>query len=123
MIVGDLRPARVLFNAEVERYNLRRTNWNLLQEQYRNGKKPVALANPNDMAKEITTKLKRAITASVVRIKCATGAANRPWPQQLEQLRKNSRRSRKCYQRSATAEERESDSPEGLSRSKENIRE
>lgn len=89
----------------VRGYNLRKANWDLLKRTYR--EEPlIRRQRADDMAKALTSKIRRAMDAAIPRIRPAATGRSAIWTPHLSELRARMRRTRKLYQRALGEGER-----------------
>lgn len=89
-----------------KKYNLRKANWQRLQNEYAE-QPPIEMGHPNEMARALVLKIRRAMDASIPKVRRNTTKTRSRWSDRLTELRKEARRKRKQYQRALTADERE----------------
>lgn len=89
------------------KYNLRKANWNMLKEEYI-AQPPLQNSNANNMAKELVKKILKAANTAIPKIKnTKIKINNKPWSEELTNLRRRVRALRRTYQRSIDPELRQ----------------
>lgn len=87
-------------NMKEEKYN-QVANWPLVRQRFVD-QPLVGQMHPNDVVKAQTSKIKRAVDASISRIKRSLGVSKKLWCKRLEALKRKARRLRRHYQCSLT---------------------
>lgn len=88
-----------MMETTLTKYNLRKANWLRLKEEYI-AQEPVQNTDANNMAKELVRKLRKAIDISIPKITdTKTKINNKPWNEELKNLRRKVRVLRREYQR------------------------
>lgn len=86
--------------------NLRKANWERLRERYLQQPR-IEAGNSDDMATSLLSKIKRAMDASITKVRRNTMMKNKKWTARLAELSKTARSARNLYQRSLTADEKQ----------------
>lgn len=105
MTIKGKRSAPINCEQNKKKYNLRRANWDLLRHKYVE-QPPLVVGRVDDMAKAMTTKIKRALDVAVPKVKPTSKITNKMWTEHLSVPRAEAKTIPRFYQALKTEEER-----------------
>lgn len=92
-------PTNVVIDGSLIKYNLRKANWETLKHEIRI-QPPIRNSDANNMAKELVRKIQKAVDVSIPKIRnTKIHINNKPWSEELTNLRRRVRVLRRVYQR------------------------